>query len=80
MNPQLTEYELGALRALPATEPGKVFFRLLQMEIEQEEEAFDFNAKICDDPLSEDFRWKKGEIKGLKRAMKLPEKYTNIQQ
>ena len=76
----LNEHELGILAAFPGSEFGKVFFRLLQHEINDEEETFDLNAKVSNDPINEDWRFKRGLIMGLKRALNLPNKYNNNQQ
>uniref|UniRef100_A0A6H1ZLI1 Uncharacterized protein n=1 Tax=viral metagenome TaxID=1070528 RepID=A0A6H1ZLI1_9ZZZZ len=75
----LSEYEKGVLAMAPGTEFGKLFFRIIQHEIEEARQALDLSAKISKDPISEDWRCKWGEIKGMKRVLSLPNRYTNNQ-
>jgi len=76
----LTEYEKGVLAAAPGTEFGRIFFNVLQAEIDEAREADENYAKVSDDPINEDWRYKRGEIAGMKRALNLPGKYINNQQ
>jgi len=76
MPPYLNDYDKDMLRAFPGTEFARVFYMLLDYEIEQEQESFDDNAKVSNDPIREDWRCKLGQKIGLKRARYLVEKYT----
>ena len=75
----ISEHETSILRAFPDSGFGRVFLDLLQREINEEEEAYEDNAMICDKPLKNDFRCKMGIIIGLKRALNLPNRYINNQ-
>lgn len=77
MDPGLNEYELGLLQSFCASDYANLYFRLLKAEIKQEEDTFDVSAKISNDPISADWRFKRGEITGMKRALNLPRKYIN---
>lgn len=71
----ISEYELSMLQAFPQSEYGKVFLALVQGEIDEEEIAFDLSAKVSNDPIQDDWRFKLGLRAGLKRALNLPTKY-----
>lgn len=75
MKRQITEFEIDILRAFPGSEYGKVILPLLQSEIDEEEEIFELSAKVCNDPIQDDWRYKRGLMSGLKRALNLPNKY-----
>ena len=67
------EHELQWLIQLPGTDIGKIYFRLLRIELDFEREAHERHPKISDDPITEDFRFKLGVIAGLKRALNMPD-------
>ena len=77
MKRQISEHELSMLQAFPQSEYGKVFLSLVQGEIDEEEKAFDLSAKVSNDPIKDDWRFKLGLRAGLKRALNLPKKYIN---
>ena len=72
----LTDYDKETLKAFEQTEFARVFYMVLDAEIEQDREYLDGTAKISDDNLKKDFRWKMGEITGLKRARALVKTIT----
>ena len=76
----LNNFEIEIVKAFPGSQYGKVILALLEEEIREMEEDFDLNAKVSNDPINQDWRFKRGEIWGLKRAVNLPRRYINNQQ
>ena len=62
---------------LPKAEYGQAQERWLTEEIDIIEQQEVSGLKICDSPLSEDFRWKLGEKAALKRVLKKPKQCFN---
>jgi hypothetical protein len=77
MEQELNQYEIGLLQSFMSTEFADLYFKLLQAEIKQEEDTFDVSAKISNDPINADWRFKRGEISGMKKALNLSRKYIN---
>jgi len=77
MKRPVTEYERDLLLQFPGSDYGRVFLGILQEELKEDELSFDLTAKICDDPISEDWRFKRGGIAKLRHILDIPRKYTN---
>ena len=75
---ELSDRERDILLTFPETEYGKVFLSVLRRELEAKEWAYDLHARICDDPLREDFRVKMGEIINLRWVLDLPNKCKEV--
>ncbi len=75
----VTEHDIATLAEFPTSGYGIVFLGLLQKEIDEDEENLDQHPMICDENINNDWRTKRGEIRGLKRALDLASKYTNQQ-
>ena len=69
----LTMQEEILLADLPKTEYGRALFKWLKEEIGMLENKEQHAAKICDDPLIEDFRCQLGIKIGLKRVLDKPQ-------
>lgn len=64
---------------LPKTEYGIAFFEWIQEEIDMLEEKELSGSKICDDPLSEDFRTQLGMKIFAKRVKRKPQDIVDNQ-
>jgi len=64
---------------MPATEYGRAYFSWLQEEIDRLEENELSSAKICDEPLREDFRTQLGMKIAFKKAMRKPQEILDNQ-
>ena len=68
----LDERETYLIAEFPKTEWGQALEKWLREEISLLEKKEEFGLKICDDPLSEDFRVQIGIKIGLKRVLRKP--------
>lgn len=69
----LSERDNFLIASFPKTDYGQAFMSWLEEEIDTLEYQEEFSAKICDDPLIEDFRVKMGIKIGLKRVLRKPQ-------
>ena len=74
----LNESELLTIVDAPKTAYGIVIFKVINMILNKEQGFFDAGAKICDDPIKEDFRVKLGMIINCKELLAMPEKALEI--
>lgn len=68
----LTDHEKALVANLFKTEWGQAFENWLREEISLLEQKEEYAAKICNEPLHEDFRVQMGIKIGLKRALRKP--------
>jgi len=73
----ISDHDKYLISELPKTEYGQAFMRWLREEVDLLENKQEVNAKICDDPLTEDFRTQLGIKIGLKRALRKPTECFN---
>ena len=71
---RLNERDLRNITFASQSEIGESLFRVISLILEDKRETFDMNAKICNDPLRQDFRVKMGEIIGMGEVLTLPRK------
>lgn len=73
----LDERDNYYISELPKTEYGQALEKWLREEISLIENKEEYGLKICDDPLSEDFRVLLGIKIGLKRVLRKPKECLN---
>lgn len=74
MNSQRAQF----ISLLPSLEYGRALMDWIKEEIDQLEKLEEAGLKICEDPLSEDFRYKLGMKAAFKRVLNKPQECTNI--
>jgi hypothetical protein len=69
----LSDHEKYLISELPNTEYGQALIRWIKNEVAILEDLEEHGAKICNDPLHDDFRVQLGIKIGFKRVLRLPE-------